>query len=64
VLLAACADPGDVGAGGATPGSATESSAAPAPEILDFSAPKLGGGTVRGAEYAGADLAIWFWAPW
>jgi hypothetical protein len=48
----------------------TPSSAAPTapattvPEILDFSAPALGGGTVEGADYAGADLAIWFWAPW
>jgi len=32
--------------------------------VLDFSAPELGGGTVEGAEYAGKDLAIWFWAPW
>lgn len=33
-------------------------------EVLDFSAPKLGGGTVEGTDYAGKDTAIWFWAPW
>lgn len=36
----------------------------PAPEELRFEAPLLSGGTVRGATYAGADLVIWFWAPW
>lgn len=33
-------------------------------KILDFTAPQLGGGTVEGADYAGKDTAIWFWAPW
>jgi len=33
-------------------------------DILDFAAPKLGGGTIQGSDYAGQDLAIWFWAPW
>lgn len=33
-------------------------------EILDFTAPKLGGGQVVGTEYAGKDVALWFWAPW
>jgi hypothetical protein len=33
-------------------------------ELLDFTAPVLGGGTLRGADYAGKDVAIWFWAPW
>lgn len=37
---------------------------APVPRELRFVAPKLGGGQVRGAEYAGRDVAIWFWAPW
>lgn len=35
-----------------------------AAELLDFTAPLVGGGTVQGAELAGRDLAIWFWAPW
>ena len=34
------------------------------PEVLDFSAPRLGGGAVEGSDYVGKDLAIWFWAPW
>ena len=34
------------------------------PEVLDFSAPRLGGGAVAGSDYVGKDLAIWFWAPW
>ncbi len=33
-------------------------------EILDFTAPKLGGGQIVGSEFAGKDIAIWFWAPW
>lgn len=33
-------------------------------ELLDFTAPKLGGGQVVGSEFAGKDVAIWFWAPW
>lgn len=40
---------------------------APPPEVpreLRFTAPALGGGTIDGADYAGRDLVIWFWAPW
>ena len=37
---------------------------APVPESLDFTAPLLSGGTFRGADYAGRDVAFWFWAPW
>jgi hypothetical protein len=44
------------------PGAAT--SEQPVPEILDFEAPLVGGGTIRGAELAGAPVAVWFWAPW
>lgn len=50
------------------PASPTESSStAPAvdvPEYLDFVAPDVRGGQVIGAELAGQDLVIWFWAPW
>lgn len=35
-----------------------------APRELRFTAPRLGGGEIRGVEYAGRDVAIWFWAPW
>jgi hypothetical protein len=34
------------------------------PEVLDFTAPQLGGGILSGADYSGKDVAIWFWAPW
>jgi hypothetical protein len=34
------------------------------PEVLDFQAPLLDGGTLDGASLAGRDVAFWFWAPW
>ena len=34
------------------------------PDELRFTAPRLGGGMIDGAGYAGKDLVIWFWAPW
>lgn len=46
----------------APPTSAAQTSTAS--EILDFTAPKLGGGAIEGADFAGKDAAIWFWAPW
>jgi len=39
----------------------------PAPvvaEVLDFEAPLLDGGILRGESLAGRDVAFWFWAPW
>jgi hypothetical protein len=42
----------------------TTEDASPAPRELRFTAPALGGGQVRGREFAGRDLVIWFWAPW
>jgi hypothetical protein len=33
------------------------------PEALRFTAPLVGGGEFDGAEYAGAPVAFWFWAP-
>ncbi|MGH2654619.1 MAG: hypothetical protein ACRDHV_09770 [Actinomycetota bacterium] len=36
----------------------------PAPGELMFTAARLGGGTVRGEDFAGHDLVMWFWAPW
>lgn len=45
------------------PGSSPATAAA-IPEILEFEAPLLDGGTFRGADYAGKDVAFWFWAPW
>jgi hypothetical protein len=45
------------GEGGRSPSQAV-------PQILDFSAPLVGGGTLEGADLAGAPVAFWFWAPW
>jgi hypothetical protein len=33
-------------------------------DVLRFSAPKLGGGSIEGEDYSGRDVALWFWAPW
>jgi hypothetical protein len=64
VILLACGS-GDKGAEtsfqGGSPRSTGESKAA---GLLDFQAPKLGGGTVHGRDFAGKDVAMWFWAPW
>lgn len=50
------------GTSSTVPGSTTP--AAPVVELLDFEYPLLGGGTLRGADLAGKDVAFWFWAPW
>ncbi len=44
------------------PTSAPEAPAVPA--ALDFTLPGVTGPSVRGADYAGKSLALWFWAPW
>lgn len=44
--------------------SSTATSVPPVAELLDFEAPLLDGGTFRGADLAGKDVAFWFWAPW
>jgi hypothetical protein len=31
---------------------------------LEFVAPGLDGGRVRGADLAGGDVVLWMWAPW
>jgi hypothetical protein len=59
--------PSATGAEPSAPAVSTTNSIAdpvPVPEVLDFSAPLLGGGAVEGSDYAGKDVAIWFWAPW
>lgn len=66
VVLAGCAKKDEA----PSQGVKFESPPAPDPEaslgsgLLDFTAPKLGGGKVVGSEYAGKDVALWFWAPW
>jgi hypothetical protein len=32
--------------------------------ILDFAGPAVGGGQIRGEDYAGQDVVLWFFAPW
>jgi ABC-type glycerol-3-phosphate transport system substrate-binding protein len=39
--------------------SATQS----APDTLAFTAPRVGGGTIDLAQYAGTPVLLWFWAP-
>lgn len=34
------------------------------PELLDFTAETVDGGTFDGADLAGTDALLWFWAPW
>lgn len=48
----------------APPTAAGAPSTAPVPEALQFSAEGVAGGRVTGADYAGRDVALWFWAPW
>ena len=45
------------------PPTTTTSSTAVVPVLLDFEAPLVGGGTIRGADLAGRDTLFWFWAP-
>jgi len=33
------------------------------PQSLEFSAPRVGGGTIDMAAYAGQPVLLWFWAP-
>lgn len=63
LLLAACS----AGNGGSVtfPQATGEAAAEPNTNLLDFQAPRLGGGSqVTGAELQGKDVALWFWAPW
>jgi hypothetical protein len=43
---------------------ADEGAPTPVPEALDWVAPDLRGGDVVGADLAGQDVVLWFWAPW
>lgn len=55
-------DPAAPGDGGAPSASGLSTSAVP--EILRFEVTGLDGEPIRGADLAGRELAIWFWAPW
>jgi len=65
LLLSACANNGK-GSGKVSFGepSHTQGAVKSQGSLLDFRAPKLGGGVVNGNDFAGQDLALWFWAPW
>jgi hypothetical protein len=62
MLTAACSSSPSPPTGSTTGPGATGASGVP--EVLDFEAPLLDGGTLRGADLAGKDVAFWFWAPW
>jgi hypothetical protein len=71
VLLASCApSPSDKQPNATStidstvPSSPAATEAASLSKILNFSAPRLGGGQVVGSELAGKDVAMFFWAPW
>jgi hypothetical protein len=57
VLAAACSSE-------TTEPPAADGTTPPATEVLGFTAPRLGGGTIEGVDFAGRDVAFWFWAPW
>jgi hypothetical protein len=61
LLGASCGDDGGADGSAAAP---AEAAAAPETDPLDFVAPDVRGGQVTGADLAGQDLVIWFWAPW
>ncbi|MDH5314211.1 MAG: hypothetical protein OEW66_10320 [Actinomycetota bacterium] len=52
------------GAGSDGNGGTNGSNAGSTAEVLGFSAPRLGGGTIEGQDFSGRDVAFWFWAPW
>ena len=66
-VLGACGDKAAysnapaVGAATATTPAAPTGSAVP--QSLAFSAPRVGGGSVDLATYAGKPVLLWFWAP-
>lgn len=63
LLLAACS--GGKGGSVSFPQATGEPAAETNADLLDFEAPRLGGGSqVTGAELQGKDVALWFWAPW
>ncbi len=43
---------------------ATTAAPADVPEQLRFAVAGVDGAQVVGADYAGKDVALWFWAPW
>lgn len=33
-------------------------------DLLSFSAPAIGGGSIAAADFRGRPTLLWFWAPW
>lgn len=33
-------------------------------QLLSFSAPAIGGGSIAAADFRGRPTLLWFWAPW
>lgn len=70
-MLTAAVLLGSLAACGSSPSTATQTTvsasaatgSAALPEVLQFSAPLVGGGEFAGADYAGRATAFWFWAP-
>ena len=70
IVLSACGDdrvqppaanPPAVSAPAAT--SVSAATEAGVPESLAFTAPRVGGGVIDMAQYAGTPVLVWFWAP-
>jgi len=67
LLTAACGSSGgtDTGVTVKRPAPSTKgSTSATVADALDFTLPGVIGAPIRGADYAGKSLALWFWAPW
>lgn len=74
LLLGACGSPADTAADvttATTPARAADEGGAAGPAssesagIVPFGVVEtVDGATIDGADYAGQDLALWFWAPW
>jgi hypothetical protein len=71
LALTACGQPADEAsapgtttpAGPVAEGTSPSSPASSQPD-LQLTAPAVLGGEVDLSDYAGKDLALWFWAPW
>lgn len=57
------ATPGTAGEPG-TSAPTTATASTDVPEALRFTVAGVDGAQVVGADYAGKDVALWFWAPW
>ena len=72
-LLAACGGPASSrtepttptprAAVGAPVSIAAASDRTVVPDSLAFTAPRVGGGTINMADFAGKPVLLWFWAP-